>query len=330
MVLRFSVRATRHHGGGADSEAWQIVEVPCSGADVSIGRQPGVSLELPLAAVSARHARVFREEGDYRIEDLGSVNGTFLGSRRLTAHQPLPLSAGEVIDCGGVRIRFDGELPEPHASSPTAGTETLARRLVHDVFSACPPEETIRLVGLSGPGAGQELALLASERALLVGRGESCDLVLRDEDVSREHAAFQRMAVGVVVRDLQSKNGVEVEGQRLIDSRILHDGELIRIGETVFRLVDPEDRYLRQMQEAGGRQKSGTDQAGSNIQAEAPVLASVSRATASRVGDCDDHVPETAATRGEGSLPVVASALAVVVLLLVLGLVLALAFGCQV
>jgi hypothetical protein len=133
-----------------------------------------------------------------------------------------------------------------------------------------------------------------------------------------------------VVRDMHSKNGLEIEGQKLIESRVVHDGELIRIGETILRLVDPEDRYLRQMQETGGRQKSGTDQAGSNIQHEDPALTSVSRATASRVGDSNDHAPETAARGGEGRLPAVASALAVVALLLVLGLVLALAFGCQV
>jgi len=315
MVLRFSVRAAQASGGSAKSEAWQVVEVPCSGEGVAIGREPGPGIELPFPAVSARHARVFRKEGAYCVEDVGSANGTMLGGLRLAAHQALPLAPGEVLDCAGVRVRFDGELPEVHPASPPEGTATLARRLVHDVFCACPPEETARLVAVSGPGAGRELALVASERALLVGRGESCDLVLPDEDVSREHAAFQRDATGISVRDLHSKNGVEVEGQELVGSRILHDGDLIRIGETTLRLVDPEDRYLRQMQEA-------------SVEHGAETTPSVKRP----VGNSDVALATGVGgqRRREGRLPAFAAALAVAVLLLLAGVVLALAFGCQV
>jgi pSer/pThr/pTyr-binding forkhead associated (FHA) protein len=313
MVLRFSVRAGRASGGATEGGAWQVADVPCAGEEISIGRQPGATVELPFPAVSARHARVFREARGYRVEDLGSVNGTMLGGRRLLAHQPLPLAAGEVLDCGGVQIRFDGELPEPASPSLPEGTETLARRLVHDVFCACPPGETARLVGVAGPGAGCELALLACERALLVGRGENCDLVLPDEDVSREHAAFRLSAAGITVQDLQSKNGVEVQGQRLVGSCRLHDGDVLRIGETTMRLVDPEDRYLRQVQEAGAGQKGAIDDAASP--AFPPAGPEGSR---------------LAVEHGRSRLPLVASAFAVVVFLLVLGLVLALVLGCRV
>jgi pSer/pThr/pTyr-binding forkhead associated (FHA) protein len=312
-----------------------VVDIPWAGEEITIGRQPGATIELPFAEVSARHARVFREAGGYRVEDLGSVNGTMLGSRRLTAHQPLPLAPGEVLDCAGVQIRFDGELPEPGLPPSQEGTETLARRLVHDVFAACPPGESVRLVGVSGPGAGCELALFASERDLLVGRGDNCDLVLPDEEVSREHAAFQRGAAGVTVRDLQSKNGVEVQGQRLVGSRRLRDGDLVRIGETTLRLVDPEDRYLRQVQLPAA--KSDID---------GPALANATPAgheglpgsgpssladAGPSAGEPGSRVVGGPAAESEPSrLPLLAGVLATIALLLVVALVLALAFGCQV
>jgi pSer/pThr/pTyr-binding forkhead associated (FHA) protein len=312
MVLRFSVRARRARGGATPGEAWQVVDVPLAGEEVSIGRQPGAAVELPFPAVSARHARVFREPGGYRVEDLGSVNGTMLGGRRLVAQQPLPLAAGEVLDCAGVELRFDGELPEPALASSSEGTETLARRLVHDVFSACPPAETARLVGVSGPGAGSSLALVTCERDLLVGRGESCDLVLPDQEVSREHAAFRRGATGVTVRDLQSKNGVEVEGQGLVGLRRLRDGDLLRIGETTLRLEDPEDRYLRQVQQDGADHKVDIADA---VSSAVPPSEPEPLAGSQPVQDARSR------------LPLVASAVAIAALALLAGVVLALAFG---
>jgi pSer/pThr/pTyr-binding forkhead associated (FHA) protein len=274
---------------------------------------------------------VLREAGGYRVEDLGSVNGTMLGGRRLLAHQPVPIAAGEVLDCAGVEIRFDGELPEPALPASDDGTETLARRLVHDVFSACPPAQTARLVGVAGPGEGASLALITCERDLLVGRGETCDLVLPDEEVSREHAAFQRGAAGVTVRDLQSKNGVEVDGQKLVGSRRLRDGELVRIGETTLRLEDPEDRYLRQVQEQGAGEKADIDDpapaAGAPSGSGAPV-SSVRPAAGKGAGPSPRLAGSEAAESARGRLPLVASTVAIAVLLLLAGLVLALAFRC--
>ena len=335
MVLRFSVRAGRARSGATPGEAWRVVDVPLVGEEISIGRQPGVIVELPFPAVSARHARVLREAGGYRVEDLGSVNGTMLGGRRLLAHQPVPIAAGEVLDCAGVEIRFDGELPGPALPASAEGTETLARRLVHDVFSACPPAQTARLVGVAGPGEGSSLALITCERDLLVGRGDTCDLVLPDEEVSREHAAFQRGAAGVTVRDLQSKNGVEVDGQRLAGSRRLRDGDLVRIGETTLRLEDPEDRYLRQVQKDGAGQKSDLDDAASSPVApsgpEGP-LPSVKPTAGKTAGSVAEPSPRVAGREAVASarsrLPLLASTVAITVLLLLAGLVLALAFRC--
>jgi pSer/pThr/pTyr-binding forkhead associated (FHA) protein len=74
--------------------------------------------------------------------------------------------------------------------------------------------------------------------------------MLTDEDVSREHAAFERRWQGVYVRDLGSKNGLEIAGRRLRTERRVHDGEVVVVGGTQLRVDDPEERYLRQMEEA--------------------------------------------------------------------------------
>lgn len=73
---------------------------PLDGIDeIYIGRAaPGGHLRtfLGLEAVSKRHARVFRKEGQFWVEDLGSKNGTWLDEIKLEA--PLSLKYGSRID----------------------------------------------------------------------------------------------------------------------------------------------------------------------------------------------------------------------------------------
>jgi pSer/pThr/pTyr-binding forkhead associated (FHA) protein len=79
----------------------------------------------------------------------------------------------------------------------------------------------------------------------LIGRGETCDLVLPTDDVSREHAVIVRRWSGVQIRDLGSKNGVRVAGQPIPGEQRLRDGDHVEIASFELRLDDPEDRYLR-------------------------------------------------------------------------------------
>jgi pSer/pThr/pTyr-binding forkhead associated (FHA) protein len=307
--LRFSIRAKPAHAradaGSLASAVERLVEVPFDRGEAVIGRRPDVDIELPFPAVSGQHARFFRDDRGYHLEDLGSANGTLLGQRRLLPHVAEAIAVGEIIDLAGTHLRFEDELPTAGPIPAGEGTATLARRLVHDLFEACPPAECARLVVVSGPAQGRELVLAANGRVFKLGRGDCCDLVLPDDDVSREHAAFERGAEGIVVRDLGSKNGVEVDGHIVDGARCLRDGEIVRVGETRLRVVDPEERYLRQMEESDAR----------------PMP--VGEAIASPVAPAKDPGSATPASR----LPVVAIAIAATALLLALGLVLALAFA---
>ncbi|MDR1944474.1 MAG: FHA domain-containing protein [Synergistaceae bacterium] len=47
--------------------------------------------------VSRRHARIDAIDGTWRIEDLGSMNGTWLNGKRLERGRPYPLGAGDTV-----------------------------------------------------------------------------------------------------------------------------------------------------------------------------------------------------------------------------------------
>jgi pSer/pThr/pTyr-binding forkhead associated (FHA) protein len=77
--------------------------------DADNGIFPDIDLDAhdPEAKVSRRHARILRENGKYRIEDMGSTNGTFVNrGRRLVPGAAQPINNGDEIIVGKTFMRF--------------------------------------------------------------------------------------------------------------------------------------------------------------------------------------------------------------------------------
>ena len=66
--------------------------------EMTIGRAAGcaVSIEDPL--ISQLHARIFRRDGQYFVEDLGSTNGTYLNRKRVGG--PIPIAPNDRLAMG--------------------------------------------------------------------------------------------------------------------------------------------------------------------------------------------------------------------------------------
>lgn len=251
LSFRFRIRAATRLAAVASVE--RVVQVEPREGDLVIGRRRGDDIELPFADVSEPHARLTRGERGWLLTDLGSANGTYVNGRRLTPFAAQALVVGDVLRLASVELVVEGE------GRPAQGvdgrdvslesTATLARRLVSDLFGEWRPTEVPRLLVTGGPARGHDLHLEAVGCRYRVGRGTDCNLVVPDDDMSREHAEFERRWDGVFVRDLNSKNGVLYLGERLAAEQRLADGDVLRLGQTSLRLEDPEDRYLRQMEE---------------------------------------------------------------------------------
>lgn len=84
--------------------------------------------------------------------------------------------------------------------------------------------------------------LLTKDRTV-IGRGSTCDIVIEDQGISREHLAIEITPHGVIARDLNSTNGTHVEGHH-VDAATLLDGNVITIGRTriLFWQSDTEDQ----------------------------------------------------------------------------------------
>jgi hypothetical protein len=87
-----------------------------------------------------------------------------------------------------------------------------------------------KLVAAGGPGAGREEFLRGD--TMLVGRSGACQIVVQDEQVSRQHAELRRQGDQWVVRDSGSANGTFVNNRRLGagESVVLRPGDRLRLG----------------------------------------------------------------------------------------------------
>jgi len=85
-------------------------------------------------------------------------------------------------------------------------------------------------------GQPDEVFEIASAETL-IGRAPSCDLQIPDESMSREHAVVLAEGDTHTLEDLQSTNGIKVNGKRVRSTELNH-GDEIEIGQThlVFTL----------------------------------------------------------------------------------------------
>jgi pSer/pThr/pTyr-binding forkhead associated (FHA) protein len=56
-------------------------------------------------SISRRHARIVKEGSQVVVEDLGSINGTFINGKRLVSYLPKPLSDGDTLQLGKLLIK---------------------------------------------------------------------------------------------------------------------------------------------------------------------------------------------------------------------------------
>ncbi len=121
---------------------------------------------------------------------------------------------------------------DPGATSELP-TEELRRRLEHlrGLFSGDPP-----------PAEGVHLALVKdTEREYLplrgptvVGSGADAHVTLVCQYVSRRHCRFEEIDGDWQVRDLGSKNGTFVNGERVEETQLLRDGDIMQIGSVTI------------------------------------------------------------------------------------------------
>jgi pSer/pThr/pTyr-binding forkhead associated (FHA) protein len=85
-------------GGGRAGESFSIAE-----ERVSIGRSPDAGVFLDDVTVSRNHALLVKRRDGLYIDDLGSLNGTYVNRRRIESHR---LADGDEIQVGKYKLSY--------------------------------------------------------------------------------------------------------------------------------------------------------------------------------------------------------------------------------
>jgi pSer/pThr/pTyr-binding forkhead associated (FHA) protein len=76
------------------------------GQELTVGRAAGCQITLDDSYASQLHARVFQRDGILYVEDLGSTNGTFLNTKKVTS--PVALERGDHLKVGNTVLEVAG------------------------------------------------------------------------------------------------------------------------------------------------------------------------------------------------------------------------------
>ena len=217
----------------------------------SLGRDPrgDVVFESSAGMVSRKHAEIRRQNDEFTVNDNGSFNGTLVNGQRISAPTPLYHNDEIQLGPGGPVARFvapsrispksanpAGQISaaagQPAAPPEQIGSRTLAFNL-DSLARKTPTNQTAQpqlLMSLDFSG-GKEL---------IIGRGAASDIKIDGLQISNRHARLSQTNSGIVIEDLNSTNGVYVNGDR-ISRRVITPNDAVQIGAFLIKIDNADN-----------------------------------------------------------------------------------------
>ena len=165
-------------------------------------------LQIDHPSLSRKHLAIYADDSGLYIEDMGSTNGSYLNGEKLVAGQRIPFREGDSL-----------------CLTPDQAVVVRLSAIAEISPSSSPPKK------------GKDISsLLASKKDVVIGRSSDCDLVLEDVMVSRRHARIQQKEGKVWIEDLNSSNGVYLNGKKISSKQQITEKDKVRIGLFSFSL----------------------------------------------------------------------------------------------
>jgi hypothetical protein len=183
-----------------------------------------------------------RELGTVVVETVAERGWLLIGPVKVRIERDELIPAGRYRLAGRIEeVEGWGPRPEELTAPPTPAATDTGEDATAEPTDADDADDAPS--GVSDPalrvrtGVDSGAQLVLDGRRVTAGRGNSCDLVVRDTTVSREHAAFVRRGEVWWVIDLGSTNGTRVNGLRAAEHPIA-PGDRIELGDVVVELVE--------------------------------------------------------------------------------------------
>jgi pSer/pThr/pTyr-binding forkhead associated (FHA) protein len=237
-----------------------LKEVALSQAATTIGRLPDNSVQIDNLAVSGHHARIAWEDDHYIVEDLGSLNGTYVNNERVGK---ATLKHGDQVKIGKHRVEFEHEGAVPNfAVAAKAGPSTpkLEATMVLDTRQArehladksapnagSGPLGISRPAWMSEPFAGpakdrmgmlnilegktdQEKYVLTGKMTM-IGKSSMASIKLKGFFAPTTAALISKRDNKYFISPSESKAKLKINGEDLASQRELAAGDIIEVGK---------------------------------------------------------------------------------------------------
>ncbi|MBJ7449248.1 MAG: type III secretion system inner membrane ring subunit SctD [Parachlamydiales bacterium] len=223
-----------------------------------IGRDPEVcDITLEDPTVSRRHLHIRRTSSGFTIENLSTSNPATINDAAL--QEPHLLKEDEKLRIGdttfhlSVKEETEASSPDLETLLPAEDVDNLPYETIFEPLpeAATPPQtpshfdlnQTSRFVlkVVTGPQTGAEFNLEPQQPYLIGTDVATCDIVFHDLSISRQHA---RLVIvddeQCLIEDMNSRNGVLVDGQVIDKEARVPAQHLITLGTTSFIIIDRE------------------------------------------------------------------------------------------
>ena len=232
-------------------EAAVIKEIPLQKASLTIGRTPGNDLVIDNMAVSGHHAKFVVDQDHFVVEDLSSLNGTFVNGQRI---RRTTLKDGDEVVIGKHTLVFhdEGGLPRPEAGTEktqqiisgaehTIVLDTKKRReflakatsIATEGASAATPEKLGCLTVLAGKTDQREYIL--TSKLCVIGKSEMATVKLKGWFAPKVAAIINRRQGQYDIAPSDKAGVTKVNSQVLSAPHILQEGDMIQIGSVTLQ-----------------------------------------------------------------------------------------------
>jgi len=232
-------------------ESKVIKEYPIQKSAIVVGRAPGNEIVVDNLAVSGSHARIYVEEGKFVLEDLNSLNGTFLNGQRIrksVLKQGDQIAIGkhtlEYSDSGGLNVLM--MMPAERGSQAARADQTVVldtkqRRdflaKATAIAEGADPETKTQIACLvTQAGRTEQPEYILTSKIYVIGKDKSASVRLKGWFLPRVAAIITRRGGRHFDIAPSERSGVtKVNSQVLTAPQELNEGDIIQIKKVQLR-----------------------------------------------------------------------------------------------
>ncbi len=239
-------------------ESSVLKEITLSQAPTTIGRLPDNTVQIDNLAVSGHHARITWDTDHYEIEDLGSLNGTYVNNERVGKAK---LRHCDMVKIGKHEIEFKNEGPALFtavaaktgpATPKLEATVMLDAKHVHGshiakpmmapaaamAAAAIPAKERVGMLSVIEGKTDQEKYILTSKMSM-IGKSSMASIKLKGFFAPKSAALISKRENKYFIAP-EHKVKLKINGEEVLSQRELTPGDVIEIGKmkAAFSLQD--------------------------------------------------------------------------------------------